>query len=118
VLSGRKFWGIVAAIQITGAVLVILGAGRDIAVNVGGLALLLPGSVIAAILPLEKLWHPILWRLLRTDPWGLSDALYLPVAIAANLLVGWAIRILQRRYRNRLDCITMSARLDSGGFRW
>ncbi len=101
-LSERTYWGLVAAIQTTGAVLLILGAERDIAVYFGGLALLLPGSVIAAILPLEKLWHPVLWRLWRTDPSGLSDTLYLPVAIAANLLVGWAIRILQRKYRDRL----------------
>ena len=58
-----------------------------------GYLLLLPGSVAAAVCR-SKALEPDLVALLPNNAAAgtLSDTLYLPVAIAINLLIRWAIR--------------------------
>lgn len=92
-------WAAIIAANLTGAVLVFIGAASNAAVQVLGLVLLFPGSVLAAVVPLEKLWHPVLWHCCQTDANGLSNILYLPVAISTNLLVWRAITIRLARVR-------------------
>ena len=97
-MSQCKFVGLIAALQATGAALVFIGSSVSAVIQIGGYVLLFPGSLIAAILPLQRLWHPFLWRLWRTDAAGLSNLLYLPTAILANVLIWLLIR---GRFRGR-----------------
>ena len=74
----------------------LMGSGASALIQIGGLALLLPGSLVAAVLPLHKLWHPLFWRLWQTDSIGFSNLLYLPVVVIMNMLVALSIRAARR----------------------
>jgi hypothetical protein len=93
----RQQWGAIIAANAAGAALVVIGAAGSAALQASGLLLLFPGSLVAAVLPLQKLWHPVLWRCCQTDSAGLSNILYLPVAVLTNLLVWWAIKLYWAR---------------------
>jgi hypothetical protein len=92
----RKYCGLIIGLQFSGVVLVLVGSGASALVQIAGLGLLLPGSLVAAVLPLQKLWHPLLWRLWQTDSIGFSNLLYLPVVVILNLVVAQSIRVAQR----------------------
>ena len=96
----RKYWGVLAVLQGLGAALVFVGSYFSAAVQIVGMVALLPGSVVAASLPLHKLWNPAFWRLWQTDSAGLANVLYLPVALLTNVLIWWAICVY-RRHRSR-----------------
>ena len=89
----RKYWTAIIAANLVGGVLVFVGAELNVGIQILGVLLLFPGSVIAAVLPLQSLWNPVFWRCCQTDSTGLSNALYLPAAIVINLLVGFALRL-------------------------
>ena len=93
----RRHWVTVIAVNAVGAALIFIGGAGSAAIQVLGLLLLFPGSLIAALLPLQKLWQPVLWRCCQTDPAGLSNALYLPVAVLTNLLALWAVKLYRTR---------------------
>lgn len=84
-------------VNAVGAGLVFIGAETSAMIQFLGLALLLPGSLGAAVLPLQRLWTPGLWRCCQTDAAGLSNLLYLPVAITINLVAWWAFRLYRLR---------------------
>lgn len=101
--SVRKYWCAVAAANAAGAALVFIGANASTAIQLIGVLLLAPGSLVATLLPLQKLWFPLLWKCCQIDATGLSNLMYLPVATAANLLVWWGVRIwFLRRAKRRL----------------
>lgn len=96
-LAARRYWGAITVINAVGAGLVFVGAETSIALQASGFLFLLPGSLVAAALPLQRLWNPALWYCCRTDATGLSNVLYLPLAVAVNLLTWWAIRAYRIR---------------------
>lgn len=93
----RKHWVRGAVVNVAGVLLVFLGATFSSAVQLFGFILLLPGSLIASILPLHKLWHPVFGRCCQTDSIGLSNALYLPVALLVNCVAWWGFRAYSQR---------------------
>lgn len=90
-----RYWGTMFTVNIVGTVLVLISAASSAAIQVLGFALLLPGSVCAALLPLQRLWVPSLWNCCQTDAAGFANALFIPTAVAINSLV-W---VLFRAYR-------------------
>jgi hypothetical protein len=100
-LSRRVFWGTVTVVNALGAFLVLLGAESNGGIQVLGYVFLLPGSVIVAVLPLHKLWLPVLWRCCQTDSVGLSNFLYLPLAMSMNLGIWWGLRAYMLRRKAR-----------------
>jgi hypothetical protein len=92
-LTARQHWGAIIGANAAGATLVFIGADASTAVQILGYLLLVPGSIVAAALPLHRLWHPSLWRCCQTDAAGLSNILYLPVAVVINLLMWWCVRL-------------------------
>jgi hypothetical protein len=97
VSSRSKYWQAFAVVQTIGGTLVVFGATYSAIVYMLGLVLLFPGSVMAATLPLQKLWHPALWRYWKTDPTGLSNSLYIPMVLIFNLVAWWAFRFYRLR---------------------
>lgn len=85
------------------AIIQLVGIGLYISAQVIGLALLLPGSAIAAFIPLHRLWFPYLWSRYRTDAWELSDFLYLPTVILVNLLLYWIVNRYMSARRQQDD---------------
>jgi hypothetical protein len=101
--TAQRYWGTVVVVNAVGAGLVFIGAETSAMIQFLGFAVLLPGSLGAAVLPLQGLWSLGLWRCCQTDAAGLSNVLYLPVAITINLLAWWAFRLYRlRRNRPRL----------------
>ena len=96
-LTPQPRWGAIVAANAAGATPVFTGAASSAAIRRLGLVLLVPGSLVAALLPLEKLWRPGLWRCCQTDSAGLSNTLYLPVAVAMNLLAWRAIGLYRAK---------------------
>ena len=88
----RRYWVVIVVANAVGAGLLFIGAATSAMIQLLGFALLLPGSLAAAMLPLQRLWIPGLWRCCQTDSAGLSNVLFLPAAITVNLLVFWAFR--------------------------
>jgi hypothetical protein len=82
-----RLWLWFVVIQLAGALLTFLGAGRDVATQLAGLFLLLPGSFLSEYVPTQMLWRPFMWTHLGMDDFGLLDILYLPVSVAINLLI-------------------------------
>lgn len=85
------------ALNLAGALLVFVGSQSALVVYLGGFLLLLPGSLVAALIPFHKLWLKGLWRCCQTNADGLSDVLYLPTAFAMNALTWFLIRLYARR---------------------
>jgi hypothetical protein len=97
VSSKSKYWQAFAVVQIIGGTLVVFGATSSGMVYMLGLVLLFPGSVMAATLPLQKLWYPALWHYWKTDPTGLSNLVYIPIALIFNFVAWWAFRFYRLR---------------------
>jgi hypothetical protein len=92
--SKTKAWAIFSSIQLIGGILAFVGAQFNVLIQVLGLVVLLPGSVIAAPLPYHSLWRPFLWTRYQTDQEGLATILYLPAVLVINVLVFLALRYL------------------------
>lgn len=95
--ASRRLWAVLAAINVGGGALVWTGADFNPGVHILGLLLLLPGSVIAAVLPIRALWHPALSRCCGTDAEGLSNVLYVPIAVLTNFLLWWLLQTKRSR---------------------
>ena len=96
-ITARRFWGTMIAANVLGAVLVLVGAWASAAMQALGFILLLPGSLAATLLPLQRLWTPSLWRCCQTDAAGLANVLFLPVAVAINVIICWSYRVYKLR---------------------
>ncbi len=101
-LTRRTYWYAIGAANATGAVLVFIGANASAALQLIGLVLLAPGSLVAALLPLHRLWRPVLWKCCQIDATGFSNLVYLPVAIVTNLLVWWIVQNRLLRWPSRV----------------
>jgi len=92
--SKTKAWAIFSSIQLAGGILAFVGAQFNVLIQMLGLVVLLPGSLIAAPLPYYSLWRPFLWTRYRTDKEGLATLLYLPAVILINAIVSLVLRYL------------------------
>jgi hypothetical protein len=86
-------WKWFAIGSVCGCLCIATGAAFSLPVHLLGLALLLPGSALAAYATPVSLMH----RYLGTMP--VSDVLYLPVVVVTNAVVFAAVRRFCRPYR-------------------
>ena len=63
----------------------------NVVLQLGGILLLLPGSLISMALPFRIFWRPYLRNTFQIDSAGLANILYLPVAIVLNALIWWLV---------------------------
>lgn len=63
----------------------------NVVLQLGGILLLLPGSLISMALPFRILWRPYLLNTFQIDSAGIANILYLPVAIVLNALIWWVV---------------------------
>jgi hypothetical protein len=95
-------WKAFLLIQGLGTLMVLIGAATNVATQVIGLAMLLPGSAMAAIIPYR--WFdllPALGRLTKSDAAGISNVIYLPCAVLINAAVFYLVRKALRSRANR-----------------
>jgi hypothetical protein len=96
----NKYWISFTTIQIAGTTLVFFGSAMNVVLQLGGILLLLPGSLISMELPFRILWRPYLWDTFQIDSAGFANILYLPAAIVLNALIWWLV-YRKRRYGNK-----------------
>jgi hypothetical protein len=102
----RNPWLWFSAVQLIGGVLSAWGSQVDLGMYIFGLIFLLPGSTVAPYLSAHVgqyfyLLVPRFWDHFQTDATGLSDVLYLPLAILVNVLAFWAVKSVVKRRTTR-----------------